>query len=67
MNSSAEQELFLPLFRHIRKYVQLSMQDEEWLSASIHFREVSNKEFLLQAGQVVLPITLLSKVASACI
>ena len=28
------------------------MQDEEWLSASIHFREVSNKEFLLQAGQV---------------
>ncbi len=52
MNLSSGKEMFAPLFHHLRRFVPLSSEEETLLSASIHFKEINNKEFLLQEGQV---------------
>lgn len=40
------------LFTHIRKYATLRPSDEAWLRENLEHREVRNKTFLLQAGQI---------------
>lgn len=40
------------LFTHIRKYATLEAEDEAWLRENMEYREVKNKTFLLEAGQV---------------
>jgi len=40
------------LFAHIRKYTILESPHEEWLRKNLEYREVKNKTFLVQAGQV---------------
>ncbi|HEY3405016.1 MAG TPA: Crp/Fnr family transcriptional regulator [Ohtaekwangia sp.] len=44
--------MYTPLLNHIRKYISVDDEEEKLLLSLAQFREVRNKEFLLEAGQV---------------
>jgi CRP-like cAMP-binding protein len=40
------------LFAHIRKYTSLQSHEEKWLRENLEYRDVKNKSFLFEAGQI---------------
>ena len=41
-----------PLLSHISRYVSLNEEEEKLFLSAVQYKEVANKEFLLQSGQV---------------